>query len=175
MKEEQEGQHNEQILLKFIEPFSERMNMMKELVENPHEFQPKELFDKWTKIALLVLNQYYDPDYTTFGDLPAVVDDMKNARQLVKMMGILEENTFVLVDATHQQIEEINKIIGNRIAVLSSPLKDFTGVQGPGILIGGIPWEILRPNAMKLELPFDSITIDLNSEDQIKLENLVKL
>ena len=102
LREEQEGQKNEKILLKFIEPFSERMSVMKELVDNPLEFQPKELFDKWTKIALLVLNQYYDPDYTTFGDLPAVVDDMKNARQLVKMMGIPEENTFVLVDATHQ-------------------------------------------------------------------------
>jgi hypothetical protein len=80
LKEEQEGQHNEQILLKFIEPFSDRMNLMKDIVNNPHEFQPKELFDKWTKIALLVLNQFYDPDYTTFDDLPAVVDDMKNAR-----------------------------------------------------------------------------------------------
>ena len=56
------------------------MNLMKEIVDNPHEFQPKELFDKWTKFALLVLNQYYDPAYTTFDDLPAVVDDMKNAR-----------------------------------------------------------------------------------------------
>ena len=102
LKEEQEGQHNEQILLKFIEPFSERMNLMKELMDNPHEFQPKELFDKWTKIALLILNKYYDPVFTTFGDLPAVVDDFKNARQLVKMMGFPEENTFVLVDPTHQ-------------------------------------------------------------------------
>ena len=57
-------------------------------MDNPQEFQPKELFDKWTKIALLVLNQYYDPNYTTFDDLPAVADDIKNARQLVKMIGV---------------------------------------------------------------------------------------
>ena len=78
------------------------MSLMKQLVDNPHEFQPKELFDKWTKIALLVLNQYYDPVYTTFDDLPAVVDDMKNVRKLVRMIDIPEENTFVLVDSTHQ-------------------------------------------------------------------------
>ena len=66
-------------------------------------------------------------------------------------------------------------MIGNRISVLSSLLKEFTGILGGGILIGGIPWEVLRPFAMKLEIPFDAITIHLNSEDQDKLENLIKL
>ena len=51
----------------------------------------------------------------------------------------------------------------------------MTGILGGGILIGGIPWEVLRPFAMKLEIPFNAITIHLNSEDQDKLENLIKL
>ena len=38
-------------------------------------------------------------------------------------MGIPEENTFVLVDATYDQIEELHLLVGNRIAVLSSLLK----------------------------------------------------
>ena len=75
---------------------------MKELIDNPHEFQPKELFDKWTKIAFLVFCKYYDEEYTTFNDLPAVVDDMKNAKLKVKMMGIPDENTIILVDPTRE-------------------------------------------------------------------------
>ena len=80
------------------------MSKMKDQFENPKEFQPKELFDKFTKIAFLVFNQYYDEKYVTLGDLPAVVDDMKNARHKVKMMGILPENTFELIDATFDQM-----------------------------------------------------------------------
>ena len=133
-KEEQEGQHKEQILLNYMQQNSERMSQLKDQFENPHKFQPKELFDKWTKIAFLVINQYYNKDYTTFDDLPAVVDDMKNAKQKLKMMGIPEENIFVLVDPTHAEIEEMNQLVGNRVAVLSSLLKNFTGILGTGIL-----------------------------------------
>ena len=31
--------------------------------------------------------------------------------------------------------------------------------------MAGIPWEILRPHAMLLEVPFSSITIDLSLDD----------
>ena len=63
-------------------------------------------------------------------------------------MGIPEENTIILVDPTREQLEEIHQLIGKRISVLSSLLKDVTGILGGGILIGGIPWEVLRPFAM---------------------------
>ena len=32
-------------------------------------------------------------------------------------------------------------------------------------MMAGLPWEILRPNAMELKAPFDHILIDLNSND----------
>ena len=44
---------------------------------------------------------------------------MKNARLKVKMMGIPPENIIELIDATHDEIEELITLIGNRIAVLS--------------------------------------------------------
>ena len=44
---------------------------------------------------------------------------------------------------------------------MSSPLKELTGIVGPEILMGGLPWELLRPFVMKIQLPFDTVTIDL--------------
>ena len=68
---------------------------------------------------MIICNQFYDKEYITLGDLPAVVDDMKNARHKVKMMGILSENTYELVDATYQQIEELTELMAQRIEVLA--------------------------------------------------------
>ena len=58
---------------------------------------------------------------------------------------------------------------------MSSLLKETTGILGREILVGGIPWELLRPFAMKLQLPFDAIIIDLGLEEQTKLKNLIQL
>ena len=123
---------------------------------------------------MIICNQFYDKEYITLGDLPAVVDDMKNARHKVKMMGILSENTYELVDATYQQIEELTELMAQRIEVLSSPLKSFTGILGVGVMMQGIPWELLRPNAMKLKAPFNSVTIDLDILEQKKLKELIQ-
>ena len=83
MKEEKEGQQKEQLLLNFMQPHSQRMNQMREELQNPKNFQPNEKFDKWTKFALIICNQFYDKKYIALGDLPAVVDDFKNAKQTV--------------------------------------------------------------------------------------------
>ena len=42
-------------------------------------------------------------------------------------------------------------------------------------MIDGLLWETLRPFAMKLIVPFDSITIDLNENEQKILTELIKL
>ena len=55
----------------------------------------------------------------------------------------------------------MNKLVGNRVAVMSLLLNPFTGILGNGILMGGIPWETLRQNAMKLQVPFDAVEIDI--------------
>ena len=58
---------------------------------------------------------------------------------------------------------------------MSSPLKPLTGIVGPEILMSGLAWELLRPFAMKLQLPFDAITIDLDLNEQTVLKNLIQL
>ena len=54
------------------------------------------------------LSQFYDRKYITLDDLPAVVDDFKNAKHTIKMMGILPENTFEMKDVTYHEIEEFS-------------------------------------------------------------------
>ena len=80
MKEEQEGQQKEQVLLDYMQPHSQRMNQMKNELQNPSNFLPQELFCKLTKYALIICNQFYNKNYIALGNLPAVVDDFKNAR-----------------------------------------------------------------------------------------------
>ena len=41
--------------------------------------------------------------------------------------------------------------------------------------MAGIPWEVLRPHAMLLEEPLNSITIDLSLDDQKTLKGLIDL
>jgi hypothetical protein len=59
-----------------------------------------------TKFALIICNQFYDKKYITLGDLPAVVDDLRNAKHTVKMMGILPDNTFVMKNVSHDELSK---------------------------------------------------------------------
>ena len=77
---------------------------MKSELQNPQNFQPNELFLQKTKFALIIGNQFYDEGYIRYGDLPAVVDDLRNAKHTVKMMGILSENTFVMKNVSHEAL-----------------------------------------------------------------------
>ena len=64
------------------------------------------------------------------GDLPAVVDDLKNAEYTCKMMGILPENTFTLRDVSHQELEAHFDWLKHRVKVLTMNLKNTTGICG---------------------------------------------
>ena len=77
-----------------MQPFSERMSDMRLELQDPQNFQPNEKFDKYAKYAMIICNQTYNVKYVTHGDLPAVADDLKNAKHTSKMMGIPDENTF---------------------------------------------------------------------------------
>ena len=54
---------------------------------------------------------------------------------MAKMMGILPENTYELVDPSFDQMEEFIGLLKNRIVALASPLKSNTGILGSGLLI----------------------------------------
>ena len=49
-------------------------------------------------------NENYNPDYVTHSDLPAVVNDFRNALQTAKMMGIPLENTIQLQNASYDNL-----------------------------------------------------------------------
>ena len=67
--------------------------------------------------------------------------------------------------------------LGLRFFMQTKPLKEETGIIGNGkrFKVKGIKWERLRPNAMKLIAPYNSISIDLNDEEQKILKNLILL
>ena len=103
MKEEQEGSQKEKVLLNYMKPHSERMDQIQSELQDPKNFQPAELFLDFTKFALIIGNHVYNK--TIMSDLPAVVDDLKNAKHICRMMGIAPENTFTLRDVS---LEEVN-------------------------------------------------------------------
>ena len=65
-------------------------------------------------------------------DLPAVVDDLKNAKHTCKMMGILQENTFTLKDVSREVLETYYNWLKQRIKVLTMVLINSTGICGIG-------------------------------------------
>ena len=127
---------------------------MRAELQNPKNFQPNEKFDKWTKYALIMCNQFYDKRYIALGDLPAVVDDFKNAKQTTQIMGIPPENTIEMKDVAYDEIEEKIEWLSYRIAVLTRVLENPTGILGVDFMLKGLFWTALRPNAMKLVAPF---------------------
>ena len=151
------------------------MNQIRKELQNPEKYQPEEKFLRYTKYALIVCNQYYNKKYVTLGDLDAVVDDYKNAKHTAKLMGIPLENIIEIKNARFDELNKVNDWLKKRFTVLTKPLKSTTGFYGTGILLNGFLWETLRPFAMNLVAPFDSITIDLNENEQKVLEDLINL
>ena len=148
---------------------------MKNELQNPQNFMPLENFCDLTKFAVILCNEDYDETYTTMPSLPAVKDDLKVARQTVKMMGVLPENTKEMYNATWDEIDEYFGWLELRMCAFSRPLSEFTGIQGKHGFMQGLKWEYLRPNAMNLVAPFDSVLINLNETDGQKLKDLIKL
>ena len=65
-------------------------------------------------------------------DLPAVVDDYKNAKHTCKMMGLLPENIFTLKDVSRKELDAHYNWLKNRIKVLTMVLINSTGICGIG-------------------------------------------
>ena len=66
---------------------------------------------------MILCNEKYNNKYIALGNLPAVIDDFKNAKHTVKMMGILKENTFELKDVSHEELEKKMRWLSFRIIV----------------------------------------------------------
>ena len=111
---------------------------------------------------MIICNKFYDERYTGLGNLPTVIDHLRNAKQTIQMMGILPENTYELRDATYSEVEKRIEWLSYRIAVLTRVLSNSTGILGIDFMLKGLFWSALRPNAMKLIPPFSEVTIDLS-------------
>ena len=108
---------------------------MKNELQNPQKFMPLENFCDLTKFAVILCNEDYDETYTTMPSLPAVKDDLKVARQTVKMMGVLPENTKEMYNATYDEIDEYFGWLELRMCAFTRALSEFTGIQGkPGFI-----------------------------------------
>ena len=110
------------------------MDQMRDELQNPSNFLPLEKFCQPTKYALIVCNQIYNKKYITLGNLPAVVDDFKNAKHTAKMMGILPENTIELRDASANEMDAIIEWLTHRIVALTRVLSQKTGILGIGVM-----------------------------------------
>ena len=78
-----------------------------------------------TKYAMIICNE----TYRLMNDLPAVKNDLRNAKNLSKMIGIPDENIKVLKDASYESVEELFEWFIQRIKVLTKPLKNETGIH----------------------------------------------
>ena len=114
---------------------------------------------------MIICNRSYDKKYVTHDDLPAVLDDFKNAMHTVKMMGIIPENIFEMKDVSYDVLEEHMQWLCWRIVAQTRVLKSSTGIKGSGYFLQGFSWEVLRPSAMGLIAPFDSLSIKLDKQE----------
>lgn len=81
------------------------------------------------------------------------------------MMGISRENTIVLRETDKKELDDIFAWLNARFIVLSRKLDDATGILGSSGFLHGIKWEFLKSYAMKLDVPFDCVVIDLDKEE----------
>ena len=72
-------------------------------------------------------------------------------------MGIPEENTIELVNATHEELERQYEMLTDRILALSRKLDQGTGILGLNLMRKGFEWDKLKKSAMRLDTNFDSI------------------
>ena len=173
IKEELDIKQKEQNVLNYLEPQSQKMGQAEREMENAKKHLPKEQFRQETKFGLIMYNEVYDPAYVTHGNLPEVVNDFRNAKQTSKMLGIPTENITVLKDASHEQLVNSWERLKDKISALSRPITGKTGILGtiPTILANGLDWDKIKQFVMNLDAAFDQIDIDLDSEDQVKIQD----
>ena len=103
------------------------MGEIKTEITDPKNNLPAERFEESTKFTLIIANKDYDK-ITMMESLPAVQNDLEKARTTAKLMGVPDENTIVLIDATHDELEKQSQKLTDRIKCLSRKLNGSTGI-----------------------------------------------
>ena len=83
------------------QPLEKRQSNLKKFTQDQTGIEQDELLLKMNNHALINCNELYDEKYITLGNLLAVVNDFKNAKQTSNMIGILPENTLELKDTSY--------------------------------------------------------------------------
>ena len=98
------------------------------------------------------------------GNLPAVDDDFKCAMSLVEMMGIPDENIFVLKDTNHDNIKMFYTKLTHIVLAKTKELKDPTGILGKPWFTKGLLWSRIKKDAMKLGKFFNRLVVSFRIE-----------
>ena len=83
-----------------------------------------------TKFCVTIGIEKYDTEAISFSSLPSVKDDVRNAKQTAKLMGIPKEHTMVLKDANYEEIDKLFDWLKKRMKIISRELKNDTGIYG---------------------------------------------
>ena len=123
-------------------------NRILEDIQNAATSKRKDKFAK--KYALLVCNEIYRTK-AGLDNLPKVKNDLKDIRRTTKMLSIEDDNTFLLVDTTHDEMESTYEIIKDRMVAQVCELRKLTGIGSnfknrPG----GLLWKNLLPVVNRL-------------------------
>ena len=91
-------------------------------------------------------------------------------------MDIPLENTVLLKDASHEELQRAWGKLSDKIYVIARVLEERTGIFGPHkhLLARGFFWDEIKTSAMKLQAPFDSLNIDLDSKEQKIIQDCIK-
>ena len=100
-------------------------NRILEDVQNAATNKKKDKFTK--KYALLVCNEIYRTK-AGLDNLPKVKNDLNDIRRTTKMLSIEDDNTFVLVDTTHDKMESTFEIIKDKMVAQNCKLRNLTGI-----------------------------------------------
>ena len=127
------------------------MNQIQAELRNPKDYLPESKFLKQNKFAVVVYSDTYSEKVNGMINLPEVNDDYKNTMQLVHLMGIPQQNIFVLKNTTFDEIDALYKKLTLIIIAQTKELVNSTGVfcGDNDWLTHGIPWSRIKINFMK--------------------------
>ena len=123
-------------------------NKILEDITNAAKNKKKDKFAE--KYALLVCNEIYKTK-AGLENLPQTKNDLNDVKRTIKMLNIKDQNTTILVDTNHEEIETEFENLMDKVVAQVAKLNNFTGVgSNTKFQAGGIAWSKLMPIIFEL-------------------------
>ena len=148
-----------------MEPYSENMSKIRRDLRDENKCKRSEKFKKLTKFSMIIGNEGYDKKLIGFDSLPAVKDDLRQAKQTSKLLGVPRENTIVLKDTNYEELEKHFDWMKRRMRIISKELTINTGICGGENYVGGFRWDDIKDSIIDLEDPGNKLVIDLRKDE----------